>query len=597
MLGRRLVNWINGALIKGPNSTSARDFNRSNLAIASNPATELDDVDTCIRLGRAALAAGHVAAATAHYRDALLLDANNPDHHAALAYVLTEQGRHEEAWPHLDEAMRLNPEDPDIHFQRGNFQMDVGELSNARRCYGAALALRPDYAEVHSNLGHALVREGLMAEAIASFESALKSDPGHLPAHSNLLWALSFQLDGMGERYLREARGYGEKVLALARPYRDWISKPGQAGSHEVLRVGLVSGDFRQHPVGVFLEGVLKRLNPENVELAAYSMNPQDDPLTETIKGHFSAWTPIMQMSDEETASKIHADGIDILIDLAGHSAYNRLPVFAWKPAPLQVTWLGYLASTGVPGMDYLLADPVSVPDHERGQFTEQVWHLPHTFNCYTPPAEHPKLAVAAPPALCNGYVTFGCFQRLNKLSDTTLALWGRVLNALPQARLYLRNEGMNSEAARGRLLKRMADVEIAPARVTFGGRIHEREDYLSTYADVDIVLDTFPYPGTTTTCEALWMGVPTVTLARGGMLGRIGASLLTCAGLAEWVAWSEDDYVALALRQGSDIERLARLRTGLRQQVAATALFDAGRFAPQLEEALLAMWKRRPHV
>lgn len=433
-----------------------------------------------------------------------------------------------------------------------------------------------------------------MEAAIASFDKALLFDADYFPAHSNLLWALSFQLDKGAERYLAEARKFGQKVLARATPYRAWSGQAERGRWRKELRIGFVSGDFRQHPVGIFMEGVLAQLSAQKLVLLAYSMNPQDDPLTQRIKGYFSSWTPIAQLSDEAAASKIHSDGVDVLIDLAGHGAGNRLPLFAWKPAPVQVSWMGHLASTGVPGIDYVLADPVSTPDAVCSQFTEQVWHLPQTLFCFTPPVEQPKLAVAPLPALRNGYITFGSFQRLNKLSTATLELWGRVFRALPQARLYLRNEGMNSEDTRVALLERLSQAGIVAARVTFGGHVPRWEDYLAMYAEVDVMLDTFPHPGVTTTCEALWMGVPTVALARGATLGRIGASLMTCAGLAEWVAWSEQEFVLLAVKRASDIDALALLRAGLRQQVAKTPLFDAGRFAPQLEEALFGMWQRK---
>lgn len=552
------------------------------------------DAGSILRAGQAALAAGNLPAAIGHYRDALSLDASNPERHTALAYVLTEQGLFEEAWPHLEHALRLRPGDPDIHFQRGNFQQAVGELANARQCYEAALELRPDYAEVHSSLGNVHEREGSMEAAIACAERALFFDSEYLPAHSNLLWALSFQLDEEAGRYLREARKFGQKVLAQAKPYSAWRCREGAAGSRKELRIGLVSGDFREHPVGLFLEAVLAQLNAQKLVLLAYSMNPQDDALTARIKDYFAAWTPITGMSDEQAAAKIHADEVDVLIDLAGHGARNRLPVFAWKPAPVQVNWLGHLASTGVPGMDYVLADPVSTPEAVWGQFTEEVWHLPQTLFCFTPPVEQPKLAVTPLPALRNGYVTFGSFQRLNKLSNATLELWGRVLGALPQARLYLRSERMNSAEARAGLLERLRQAGIVAGRVTLGGHVPIWEEHLAVYGEVDVMLDTYPHPGVTTTCEALWMGVPTVTLARGATLGRIGASLLNCAGLPDWVAWSQDEFVSLTVKHALDLETLARLRARLRQQVAQTPLFDAGRFGPQFEEALFAMWQRK---
>ena len=510
----------------------------------------------------------------------------------ASAFLLT--GHEDLAEATMLKGISACPQSAKLYSDLGAHYAKRNQLEKAVKSYQQAVSMQPEFYEAHSNLGVVFVQQGQLAAGIAGFQRAMSISPGYLAAHGNLLWALSFQLNGPGGRYLREARSYGAKILARAKPYGEWKRSTGQGRERISLRVGFVSGDFRSHPIGLFLEGVLARLNPAKLELVAYSMNPQDDGLTERIKGRFVQWTAITQMSDEEAAHKIHADGIDILIDLAGHSANNRLPVFAWKPAPVQVSWLGYLASTGVPGMDYVLADPISVPEDCRDQFTEEVWHLPETFNCFTPPGEHPKLAVAALPALRNGHVTFGCFQRLNKLSDITLTLWGRIFQALPEAKLFLRNQEINGDEERDRLRIKLGQFGIGPERVTLAGKTQDRESYLATYGGVDIVLDTFPYPGTTTTCEALWMGVPTVTLRGETMLGRIGASLLTCAGLSEWVASTEDEYVELAVRYAKDREGLAQLRAGLREQVAATPLFDAQRFAPQLEDALFAIWNRK---
>jgi len=268
--------------------------------------------------------------------------------------------------------------------------------------------------------------------------------------------------------------------------------------------------------------------------------------------------------------------------------------MFAWKPAPVQVSWLGYLASTGVPGIDYVLADPVSVPESNRQHFTETIWHLPDTVNCLTPPTSSPGLAITPPPVLRNNYITFGCFQNLTKINDAVLAVWGKILQVLPEAKLRLQIRQMESTVAREHLQKRLSNAGIAPERVYLGGAIVSREDYLATHAQVDIILDTFPCPGITTTCEALWMGVPTITLAGNTLLSRQGASLLSCVGLTDWVASDKNDYVARALAQAGDIYKLTQLRTDLRQKVLASPLFDAPRFSLRFEEALQNMWQQK---
>lgn len=571
---------------QGDYATATKHLNR---AILLDPV----NANAYYFLGKIAHRQGNLPAAIEHYREAHDLKPDLDVVCGELSAALLAAGRKEAAETVLMKALSDRPRSAHLHISLGAHYTASQELEQAEQCYQAALKINPGSYVAHSKLGLILQYQGKTAAAVASFERVLEINAGDVTAHSSLLWLLSFEQDGMAKRYLPQARRYGEAVLARATPFKHWHRLSIQL-ERPVLRIGFVSGDLCRHPVGFFLEGVLAKLQASPFELIAYSMNPRDDELTERIRPCFVQWTPITGLSDEAVAHRIHGDAVDILIDLAGHSGYCRLPVFAWKPAPVQVSWLGYMASTGVAAMDFFLADPVSTPAAVQAQFTEEIWRLPATLFCFTPPPEHANLVVVPPPVLRNGYITFGSFQRLNKLSDITLELWGRILKKMPQAQLLLRNDALHSEHVRARLLSQLARAGILGSRVKFGGYVAEREDYLAGYGELDIVLDTVPHPGVTTTCEALWMGVPTVTLAQGATLGRIGASLLTCAGLAEWVAWNEDEYVALALRHGSAIERLARLRSGLRQQVAGTPLFDAGLFVPQLEDALFAMWQRK---
>jgi predicted O-linked N-acetylglucosamine transferase (SPINDLY family) len=347
------------------------------------------------------------------------------------------------------------------------------------------------------------------------------------------------------------------------------------------------------HPVGFFLEGIVASLDPARVELVAYTTNLQEDSVTSRLRSSFSEWHSLLGVSDEFAARRIRDDGIQVLIDLAGHTGHNRLPLFAWRPAPVQVSWLGYWASTGVQAMDYVLADEVSVPQQHRDQFTESIWYLPDTRLCYTPSADSMGVPLAPLPKSRNGYITFGSFQKLGKINDRVLALWGRVLHVLPDARLRVQNRQKNCPATREQFRERLFAMGIAPERVALEGEV-PREAYLAAHADVDIILDTFPFPGDTTTCEALWMGVPTLTLAGETMLGRQGASMLACTGLQDWIASDEADFVAKAIAHAADAERLAHLRQGLRDKIIASPLFDSYRFAQNLQKALHEMWQKK---
>ena len=407
-------------------------------------------------------------------------------------------------------------------------------------------------------------------------------------ARDNLLFVHNLQ-DTAPRVALAAARDYGAWTRTRATaPYRTW---QGTFDPDRPLRIGWVSGDLCIHPVGYFLDSILSALHQRHTELVhvAYSNHSKKDALSARLKSYCSAWHEVMGWSDEQLAAQIHTDQIDILIDLSGHTAHNRLPVFAWKPAPVQVTWLGYFATTGVAEIDYLIADPHTLPESEEAHFTESIWRLPETRLCFTPPTDN--IPVNPLPSLTNGYVTFGCFNNLAKMNDSVVATWGRLLQALPTSRLFLKTKQLADATVREETLARFAAHGIAPERLTLEGPT-PRADYLAAYQRIDIALDPFPYPGGTTTVEALWMGVPVLTLAGERFLARQGVGLLMNAGLPEWVASSVDDYVARAIAHAQDLPRLATLRDHLRAQLLTSPVCDAERFAGHFATALRGMWQ-----
>jgi protein O-GlcNAc transferase len=557
-------------------------------AIALAPASQ----DAHYLLGKALLAQRAFEPAIARLRQSIALKPALLVAALDLGKALHDLGRSDQAESVLRAALQANDASADLHHYLGNVQLQQMRVHEAVASYRRAIALQPDRAAVHSNMAPALLELCDFSGAAAAARRALALDPQMHEARSNLLSALSCDVTCTPDEYLTEARTYGAIVTERATSYRVALKNSTQP-SGKRLRVGFVSGDLHNHPVGYFLDNVLAHWNDADMAAVAYSNHPARDDLTVRLQGHVSEWRDISGMSDDAAAGLIAADRIDVLIDLSGHTAGNRLPLFARRLAPVQVSWLGYWASTGVPEIDHVLADPVSVPVEQRAQFTENVWYLPDTRLCFSAPAMAGGPAVTPPPALLNGYVTFGSFQRLTKLNDAVLGLWARVLHEVSNARLRLQSSQLGDATARAQLSARLAAVGIDASRVQLVGP-GTRTEYLAAHAEVDILLDTFPHSGATTTCEALWMGVPTVTLAGGTMLSRQGASLLTCAGLAEWVAEDEAGYVQRTLRWARDIHGLACVRLGLRDRVAASALFDAARFAAAFQEALLAMYQRR---
>lgn len=526
-------------------------------------------------------------AAVASCRMALKIQPNYADAHNNLGNALQDLGQLDAAAASYRRALELKPDFASAHYNLGNCLNALGQPGAALECCRRALEIRPDFAEAYNTMGNVLKDLGRLEEAIASYRRSLAIAPNHLEACGNLLFALIDSGMLAKPEFLEGARSYGRIATQKASGrFEHWQveAEPSR------LRVGLVSGDLRSHPVGFALESLLSQIDPKRIELIAYPTHHQVDALTTRIQPHFAAWHPLYGRSDEAAARQIHADGVHILIDVSGHTRHNRLPVFAWKPAPVQASWLGYFATTGIAEMDYLLTSNVAVPDEHRDQFTEHIWHLPDIWLCFTPPES--DVPVNALPALSNGYLTYGCFQRLDKMSDAMLTTWSKILAAVPNARLLLANKRLGDQAEA--FTQRLRRHDIDPERVTLRGATKTRAEYLARYNEVDIMLDTFPYPGVTTTCEALWMGVPTVTLAGDTLLSRQGAGVVTPAGLPDWVATSEADYVEKAIERSRDLASLATLRARLRQQVLASPVYDAPRFARNFEDALWGMWRAR---
>jgi protein O-GlcNAc transferase len=546
-----------------------------------------DFADAHIKLGTVLQSLGQHEAALAGYRRALEIGPGFAGLHNNMGIAFKDLGQFDAAIASYHRALEIKADYAEAHNNLGNVLKDLGRYDDALACYQRALGAKPNFAETHYNIGNVLKDLGRHDEALVSYRKALELQPDYVEAHTNLLLALNFTLHAP-EECLEEARNYGriwaDKVTGR---YSAWQC----AEQPDCLRVGVVSGDLHNHPVGYFLEGLLGQMDPERVELIAYPTATQVDALTARIKPRFAAWKPLIGKSDESAARLIHADGVHVLLDLSGHTGNNRLPVFTWKPAPVQASWLGYFATTGVAEMDYLMVDEVGVPEAQRKYFSETLWYLPDTRLCFTPPAI--DLPVASLPALHNGFITFGCFQNLAKVQDEVLAAWGKIFDALPNAQLRWQCKQLGYPSVAEKMVTRLRQHRIDPARVTMHGTM-PRKDYLSAHAEVDVMLDTFPYPGGTTTCEALWMGVPTITLAGDTMLARQGASMLKAAGLADWVTTNVEDYIDKAVSLAENLPKLAALRVVLREQASQSPLFDAKRFARNFEKALWGMWRAR---
>lgn len=558
-------------------------INSYKTALKINP----DFAGAYLNMGIALKEQGDFEGAIASYKRALKISPDFAEAHNNLGVVLEDLGRLRGAEAGFREAIRLNPDFAIAYSNLGNALKKFGRLQEAEAGCREAIRLNPDFAEAHSILGAVLKDLGKLQEAEAGFREAIRLNPDFAEARSNLLFTLNYVESVSTGKALEEAKQYGVMVSAKAVPkFSSWHSNPGS----EKLRIGFVSGDFKNHPVGYFIEGLINYLAKRQFDLVAFPTVPKEDELTSRIKPFFQEWLPIYGKNNRNAATLIHDKKIDILIDLAGHSAHNRLPVFSYKPAPIQITWLGYFATTGLPEMDYFIGDPYMSPENEHHHFTEKVWNLQETWLCLTPP--DPSITISPPPLLKNGYITFGCFGHLSKMNKEVIKLWATILQRILNSKLFLKAKQLSDAKVIADVQHQFAKYGITADRLIFEGP-SSRDEYLKAYNQIDMVLDTFPYPGGTTSSEALWMGVPVLTLKGDRFLSHIGESIAHNSYRTEWIAADKNDYINKAVSFSSDPQLLARIRAEQREMILQAPLFDTKSFTRNFEKALWSMFKR----
>ncbi len=531
---------------------------------------------------------GRLEEAASRYRQVLEIAPDAVAMHNNLGNVLQALGRHAEAEASCRRALELDPALPEAHFNLGNILQALGRASESEACLRRTLELRPDYREAHTGLGNALRDLGRVDEAQTSFRCALALDPDDRDARDNLLLSLNYtQRHSRAEVYaehLEWARRHAAPQAGLREPH----SNSRDAGRK--LRIGYVSGDFRRHSVAYFIEPVLAQHDRGWFDVYCYSNVARPDAMTARLMKLADHTREITGVGDVEAAQQVRADGIDILVDLSGHTAGHRLGVFALKSAPVQATYLGYPNTTGLAEIDWRVTDIHTDPPGDGDEFhSERLARLPRTFLCFQPPGEAP--GVEPPPCARQGFVTFGSFNVLPKVTPEVIRTWSRILQRVPRSRLHLKALGLGDAASRAHVIGEFEKQGIAADRLTVLPMEGSLQAHLARYHEMDIALDPFPFNGTTTTFEALWMGVPVIALKGDRHSGRVGASILANAGLADLLAPDVDAYVELAAGLAGDVERLASLRRTMRERVAASPLRDAPGFVGSLEDAYRAMW------
>ncbi|MEJ1337791.1 MAG: tetratricopeptide repeat protein [Candidatus Sedimenticola sp. (ex Thyasira tokunagai)] len=534
-----LSNIGNALQLLGKNEQAISCLNR---AIVSDPKC----TDAYNNLGNALKGMGRLDEAVIYYKKAISHKPKIAQFYMNLGVVLKEQGLLFEALEMHQQAIRLNPKVVEAFYNLGNTQKELGQLENALVSYERAIQLKPNYKEAHSNRNYTL----------------------------NFISGLS-RIDVYKKHLeLERASGNIKRLSAVSSKH-----------SKSRIRIGYLSPDFKTHSVAYFFEPLLRAHDRDTVEIFCYYNGDIIDQVTERLIQETEHWRSIVKLENKGAADLIRKDRIDILVDLAGHTANTKLLVFMYKPAPIQITWLGYPNTTGLSSIDYRFTDEISDPTGDSDDFySEQLIRLPHGFLSYSG-----NLSMGVNenlPSLDNGYITFCSFNNLTKVTPVVIKVWSRILNEIPDSRLLLKSKQLSEPNMKTTVVKLFEDEGVDRKRLELRGRLSNKDEHLSFYDNVDICLDPFPYNGTTTTCEALWMGVPVITWKGDRHVSRVGASILTHIGLSECIASDVDEYVQKAIDYAKNLERLSELRRGLRKQMCESDLCDAKKFAQSVEEA-----------
>jgi predicted O-linked N-acetylglucosamine transferase (SPINDLY family) len=519
-------------------------------------------------------------------RRAVQLQPNYPDAWNGLGALFFTRGDAISAAASYREAIKHQPVYPQAYFNLGIAAQHMGKMDEAIIAYRKAVEQKPNYPEAWTNLGVCLKLTGQLDDGLAAYQKAVDLQPGNTVAHSNLIYLLQFHAGyGPAEIFAAQQdweRKHAEPLKALIKPHLN------NRDPNRRIKIGYVSPDLRHHVVGSNLLPLLREHTHEQFEIICYAHVEKPDSMSLRLKSFADGWRDIRNLSDADAAELIRKDQIDILVDLTLHMADNKLLLFARKPAPVQVSYLGYCGGTGLKTIDYRISDPHMDPTEEDLKFySETTVRLPNSYWCYQRPDPAPPQR--PPPVVKNGFITFGCLNNFAKVTAPTMDVWSRVLLAVPKSKLIIHAQpGPHIQMTKDRFKSNGVD----PERLEFVGK-QAFWQYLQTFDRIDIVLDPFPYGGGITTCDGLWMGAPAITLSGTIAVGRGGRSILSNIGLGEWVAYTHDDYVRLAVDLASDVPRLEKLRDTMRERMLRSPMMDAKRFAKDVEEAYREMWRK----
>jgi predicted O-linked N-acetylglucosamine transferase (SPINDLY family) len=526
---------------------------------------------------------GRIQEAELSYRHAIKINPQFSEAYSNLGNLLRQEGRLLEAKSACLQALELNPNLAEGHNHLGNVLRELNLLSAAEKNYRTAIALNPLIPEFYNNLGNVLGGMSNIPEANKSYLKALSMRSSYHEAHSNLILNSNYDFEISGSNIFQEAIRFSKNLISnREKKYTKW------SDCKDKIRIGFLSGDLRNHPVGFFTENLFKSISKDQFELYAYSNCTKEDDLTKRVKGQFKKWSPIFHKTDFECANEIHEDSIDILVDLAGHTAANRLVVLSYKPAPIQVSWLGYCGTTGLEEVDYIIGDNYVTPLSEDKFYVEKIWRMPGSYICFSSPKD--QINIKSLPVLKNNFITFGSFNNYSKINLNVLTLWAEILHNVKNSKLYLKSRQYIDQFIVQDLINKFENLKISRDRLIIEGPIESYIEHLESYNNIDIALDTFPYNGVTTTVEALWMGVPVVGLKGDRFTSHNGESILNNTGNCNWIANDNLKYIEKSIILASDINLLSAIRSNMRSKLMASSVFNNSLFTFNFENMLREM-------
>ena len=538
-------------------------------------------------LGNALLSTNKLQESLQNYKEAININSNYYQAYNGLGDVYRILGDKNNAIKNFEMATKIKPDYAEAYNNLGIILSDISNFDEALLCYQKALQIKPNDEKFHNNIGNLLSSLGKYDEATEAYNKAIKIAPNFAKAYSNLLLNLNYKLDFDLKLYLSIAKKFRLncilKKTKVSFKYQ-YDPKPKK------LKLGLISSDFGNHPGGFFSLGTIRELNKKNFEFIAYSNADRNDDLSLSFRQLFSKWHSIENKKDDEVIKLILNDGIHILIDMQGHSANNRLPIFMHKAAPVQATW-HYQGSTGIPEIDYAIGNPYLMPQNEENHWVEKIFRLPKISQCFTPPAF--DVQINDLPFIKNQFITFGSLNKLAKVNEDVIRLWSKILSSVLNSKLILKTKNLDSKKVREDIINKFKKNNISSNQLILLGESTTRREVLKVYNNIDISLDTFPFQGYTTSCESVWMGVPVLTIKGNRLLFHSGECVNSNLKMFNWIAKDSSDYVSKAIEFSSNIKELSKIRKSLRSVALNSPLCDSKNFSVHFSKMLWEMWSR----